>query len=252
MSRETSYQQGIATSAALSYLGWLGSRAVTTGEPKIVAMSKSSGRRLKGKSSVSSGPMGDAPTNRADLRVKPPTSSDVPRGVPRNVPNQIVWDILKFNDTITTGGSIAEKNYSYALNDNPQSGNWIGLFDQWTIPQFSVSFQSAVAPGSTGMPPTLYTALDFDSDNNLASVVGIEDYSTCAVSVMEPGTRVVRTIRPCCKPVTTFSGQGLQRLWIDSATPGVKFYCIRSLCPSNAAQAIVVTITVWYAFRNQI
>jgi len=252
MSRETSYQHGIATSAALSYLGWLGSNAVSSAGPKAVMPVKASGRRLKGKAAVSGGAMGDAPVNKADLRVKPPTSSNVPKGVPRNIPNQIVWDVIKFNDTITTGGSIAEVNYAYALNDNPQSGNWIGLFDQWTVPQFSVTYQSGVAPGSTGMPPTLYTALDFDNVSNLSSVTAIEDYSTCAVAVMEPGVKVVRTIRPCCKPVTTLSGQGIQRLWIDSATPGVKFYGIRSLLPSNAAQAVVVTITVWFAFRNQI
>jgi len=173
--------------------------------------------------------------------------------VPRGIPNQVVWDVVKFLDTITTGGAIAEVNYSYSLSSNPQVSSWVALFDQWTIPQFSITYESLLPPGSTVVPARLYTALDFDNVTALGSLTAIEDYSTCQEKVMEPGATVMRSIKPCCKEVTTSSGQGLARLWIDSATPGVPFYGIRSILPATAGvTTTAVTTTVWYAFRNQI
>jgi len=253
---EQQLQTSIATAAGLSFLGWLGAQATgpTVLPPAATAMAK--GKRLKGKGGgVSGGAGGSAPVAKADLRVRPPSTLNVPKSVPRNIPSQVVWDTVKIDGTITslTSGP-AEMNFSFSLSNHPQSSSWAALFDQWTIPQVSVSYQSLLPPGSTLVPLKLYTALDFDNANAITTVTAIEDYSTCSCNVMEPQTRFVRSIRPCTKPTTSSSGSAVQRMWIDSGTPGNLFYGLRSMVSQSAtaAQTISTTLTIWYAFRNQI
>jgi len=169
------------------------------------------------------------------------------------ISNQKFWHVVKFLDTITTGGAVAEVNYSFSLSSNPQVASLVALFDQWTIVQMTNVYESLLPPGSTVVPARLYTALDFDNVANLGSVTAIEDYATCSEKVMEPGATVMRSIKPTCKPVTTSSGQAVERLWIDSATPGVPFFGFRSLLPATAsATTVAVTSTVVYCLRSSI
>jgi len=227
---------------------WAGNHALTGG-PK-----PSGGRRTKRVASGSS--TGMNPVNRADLSVRPPDASSVPRSVPRSVTNQVVWDSVKIDGTLSSGTSITEANFSGSLSLHPQAAQWAQLFDQWTIPQMSVTFRSVLAPGSTAIPPDLYTALDFDSVGNLGTVTAIEDFSTCAVLPLEPGRTVTRTIRPCCKPlIGSTSITGLARSWIDSSFTNIQFLAIRSIIgtTTGAITPIVhTTFTIWFAFRNQI
>jgi hypothetical protein len=76
--------------------------------------SSSMGRRKsrnKGSGGSSRGGRGMTPVNRADLGVRPPTYS-IPTTVPRQVSNQVVWDVVKVNTVITTSSSsIVETNF---------------------------------------------------------------------------------------------------------------------------------------------
>jgi len=215
------------------------------------------GKRLKsgGKGGTGGGVGSMAPASAADLRVKPPNSRNVPQNVPRNIPSQIVWDVVKLDSTITTSTSgVQETNYSFSLSNHPQVASWTALFDQWCIPQASVTFQSLLPPGSTLIPVKLYTALDFDNSNAITTISALEDYSTASMTVMEPQSRIVRSIRPCIKPTVSSSNSAVDRMWIDSGTPSNSWYAIRSMCSQSATsnQTISVTTVIWYAFRNQI
>lgn len=248
---EQQLQTSIASAAVLSYLGWLGSGSASA--PVQAPMGK--GKRLKGKSGGgSNGPTGMSPQARADLRVRPPNNANVPHSVPRSVPNQVVWDVVKIDGVVansTTG--LTETNFSFNLSQHPQASSWAALFDQWCIPQASVSFLSMVPPGSTTIPPRLYTALDFDNANALGSISSIEDYSTAQVVELQPQVRLVRSIKPCVKPVLLGSLAGVERMWCDSGTNNVGWYGIRSIMStSTAILQMSTTVTIWFAFRNQI
>jgi len=215
------------------------------------------GSRGGGGKSRSRAATGTAPSNGGDLAVRPPDMRSVPKRVPSNVQGMIVWDIVKFTTTITTAvGGITETNFNVGLSSHPQSASWIALFDQWTIPQFSVSFESQMPPGLTAAPAVMYTALDFDNSTSLGSVTAIQDYSTCGSRPMTPQTSFVRSVRPCCKSALAGSSivnAGLERLWVDSAQSGIGFFGIRSIATATATPYnISAVVTVWYAFRNQI
>jgi len=226
--------------------------AVAHGHPRYSA--GKSIRRAKGKSTSSASSM--TPQSREDLRVKPPTFV-IPNRVPRQVSNLITWDVVKVvNQVATVANGITETNFSFSLNLHPQVSSWIALFDQWCIPQVSVSFESLTPAGSTVILPKLYTALDFDNATSLGSVSNLADFATCEATTLFPQMQLVRSIRPCVKVNTSGSNSSLARAWQDSAFPAILWFGIRSIVDNTNTptvyNAVTATFTIWYAFRNQI
>jgi len=208
-------------------------------------------RRAKNASSGSA--RGMTPLSRADLAVKPPGNT-VNVSVPKQVSNQIVWDVVKFDQTLTFSTSVVfETNFSFSLSSHPQAASWQALFDQWCIPQASVTFASNLPPGTTTAPGRLYTALDFDNTTNISTIQALEDFATAEVSTMDAaGRMVVRSIRPCNK-TSGSPGTYTTRSWCDSGAPASSWYGIRSiLSVAGSTYTITATTCIWYAFRNQI
>lgn len=199
------------------------------------------------------------PTSAADLRVKPPVSA-MRRSlkIPRNIASLLAWDTVKYVATVTaaTSGSPTETNFVFHLSDHPQYTSWTTLFDQYTIPQASVTVESQLPAGSTSLPITVYTALDFDNSTALGSISAIEDFATCREQVLGVATRLVRSVKPTIKNNVMNSGgsviAGLAQGWIDCAQPAVNFYGIRTMLSQEAALTVKYTVTIWFAFRNQI
>jgi len=219
-----------------------------------------SGRR-GGKASsarASRGLSGFQNTNSGDLNVRPPDQFSIPRNVPKDVANMLAWDVVKISSIITTPNTnlgITETNFSFSLASHPSASNWVGLYDQWFIPQFTVEFQSLMPPGSSTQPAVLYTALDFDNGTNLGSVSLLEDFATCASKAMFPQSATQRSVRPCTKPlIGSTTTVGLSRQWLDSSQSSTQNFGIRSIVVGNstAAYGINVVVTIWFAFRNQI
>jgi len=198
------------------------------------------------------------PLNQSDLRVKPLSLTNVPKSIPRNVTSQVVWDVVKLDGAITSSNTaLVETNFSYALSNHPQVSSWTSLFDQWALPFFSVEFDSKIPPGFQYTPPTLYTALDFDSGSNIGTISALEDYGSCEAVAMEPGFRVLRSVRPSCKGVVG-SGTGSPQavlsgpVWCDSSYTNIPHYGIRSILGQSTAAVVGTTVTLWFCFRNTI
>jgi hypothetical protein len=197
------------------------------------------------------------PQSKADLAVKPPTSV-IPQRVPKQVSNLVVWDVVKVvSQILTTANGITETNFTASLTSHPQVASWQALFDQWCIPQFSISFESLTPAGSSVILPKLYTALDFDSIGALGSVTVIADFATCEATTLFPQMQVVRSIRPCVKaPTLANASSMLARAWQDSAFPSVAWFGIRSILDNTNTPtvypAVTANLTIWYAFRNQV
>lgn len=220
---------------------------------QVAAPALSSGSRGGGR--ARGGPR--QPANKGDLRCKPP-SGQIPSSVPRNIPSMLAWDIVKFDTVIAISTSQVETNFLFTLTQHPQAAQWTALFDQWCIPQASVTFRTEMPPGTTQSVPMLYTALDFDSLGNLGSISSIEDFSTCQVTSMSPGRSVTRSIKPCVKMSVQTGGSNtnasLGRVWQDSGSPGTSWFGIRSIIgpTSSSGFNLIATSTIWYAFRSQI
>jgi hypothetical protein len=219
---------------------------------------KQTSRRRKSKGPRGTSSTSFSPENKSDLSVRPP-SSRVPTKVPRTVTNLVVWDVVSIDTTILTSTTtLVESNFGFTLSQHPQAASWQALFDQWCIPQVSVTFQSLMPPGATSTESILYTSLDFDNIVAINTIQAIEDFSTCETHLMGPRATHVRSIRPCNKlSALNFSGtnnnSAMSRTWVDSASPGTEFFGIRSILSGTTnAYPIVAKITLWYAFRNQI
>lgn len=211
-------------------------------------------RSSRGGGSRGSGGMG--PVAGDDLKVRPPTSR-IPSSVPKQVSNQIVWDVVKVDAILTpSAGGIVENNFSFSLQLHPQVSNWAALFDQYCIPQASMTFRSLEPPGGTSSISILYTALDFDNANNLGSIAAIEDYATCKLKTMGAGAVITRSVRPCIKLSTqqpsTNVNSSLAQNWQDVGAGGTPWFGIRSILGVSNSSNIIATSTIWYAFRNQI
>jgi hypothetical protein len=231
-----------------------GSHAFTGGSaPK----SGRQGRKNQSRRLTSSGLGGYNPTNRSDLAIKPPSFSNVPKKVPRNVASLIAWDSVKINSSNTFSGSaILEQNFFFTISQHPQSSSWLTLFDQYSIPQVTIEWDSTLPPGSVTASPMLYTALDFDSDGSIGTIQRIEDFSSSEAHPMHPQHRFMRSVRPVPKQlVQTSSGNSPAGIegpsWVDSSEPNVRFYGIRSILGIGVG-SVNITTTIWYCFRNQI
>jgi len=255
MFREPSPYTGLLASALVASLGGL---AYDTKNKEVMPRSTARQGRRVGRGPISSGLGGMNPTNRSDLAIKPPDNTNVPRSIPRNVQSLIAWDSVKINSLITGTSSIVETNFAASLSLHPQSTSWQTLFDQWTIPQFTVEFDSQIPPGATNIPPVLYTALDFDNVSNLGSISALEDYSSSEARQLTTGVRTMRSVKPCVKITQGVSGgsssvSGLSRsMWTDSGQNTTQFYGVRSILGISPSTVINVTWTIWFAFRNQI
>jgi hypothetical protein len=239
----------VALSSALASLA--GQKFATK---KVSNMPARAGRRVQ-----TNGSNGMYPENAADLLVRVPSNSRTPTTVPRNIASMLAWDTVKFDQGITATSTPTETNFAFQLNQHPQYASWQALFDQYCVVQASVTFRSDIPPGSTSTPPLLYTAIDFDNAANLGSISAIEDYATCAVNVMSTGKTFTRTVKPCCKDSValasgaSFVSSGLGRRWLDCSQTGIAHYGIRSLVgTSTGTIPITATVTIWFAFRNQI
>jgi hypothetical protein len=225
--------------------------------PYLPSAGRGGGRKggKRSKQPIASGKGGMNPTNRSDLLVKPPTNLNVPRRIPRSLQSQIVWDVIKITAALTTPTTgVLEANSSFALSSHPQVASWAALFDQFSIPQASIEFDSTMPPGSSGSPVMLYTALDFDSAASVGSVAAIEDFSTCEYQQMTPSARHLRSVRPTTRS-TTSSGNNLINgaVWVDTVAPTTLFFGIRALmAPTASSYTINAVTTIWFCFRNQI
>jgi hypothetical protein len=204
------------------------------------------------------------PISLSDLMIVPPDDMAVPNRIPRNIDSQVVWFVEKIPGILSTavGTAISQVNYSFSLQNHDQVNSLVSLFDQWTLPMYSISFESLIAPGALTAPPTLYTALDFDNANPLAAPadVNITNYPSCESLVLEPGAKIVRSIRPCLKVVagTTAAtgptlGSATNRMWVDTLSQGTPFYGIRTVLVNNSNTAVFACeaiVTLYFAFRN--
>jgi len=192
--------------------------------------------------------------NQRDLSLRPPTFR-VPR-LPRNIGNVVVWDVVKVRSIGNSNTSgITEANNSVSLSTHPQASSWAALFDQFCIPQFSVTWYPLEPPSSTGTTLELHTAIDFDNVSNLGSIAALDDFGSAQVDVLIWNKRVTRSCQPCFKSTASGTASAaVQRGWLDTATPAISHYGIRAIFAAGitAAQNFTIETTVWYAFRNSI
>jgi len=237
---------------ARKFYDWYVSRNSSSAPQLMSAKSRGSGRG--GGRSRSSGMQ---PSNPKDLAVKPPTRQ-IPSSIPKTITNQVVWDVVKIDFNIATSSvALVETNFRFALSDHPQFASWQALFDQWCLPQYTVTFRSLEAPGGLGKMAMFYTALDFDNVNPLGSIALLEDFGTCQVNNLTTGSVVTRSVRPTIKQGASTAGGNtnfsvLERLWCDCAVPQTVWHGVRSICDATDLSQIRATATLYFAFRNQI
>lgn len=212
-----------------------------------VAQSRGGGGRGGGASSMT-------PVSKADLRVTPRNDLLVPKSVPRSV-QRVVWDVVKIRSVLMSASTgVVETNFSVTFSSHPQQASWAALFDQYCIPQFSMSFYSLCPPGNTNQPPIIHTALDLDNTTNLGSLQLIDDFGSCRIKLLSAGQTFVRSVRPAVKVSANSVSGAVQRSWLDCAFTTIPHNGIRTIIEQSAAGSVTVVVetTIWFAFRNSI
>lgn len=181
----------------------------------------------------------------------------VPQSVPRSLASQVIWDVVRITSVIQTSlTAITETNFAFTFNSHPELTQWAALFDQWCIPQVAVTFASLEPPGSLGVIPQLYTAVDFDNTTNLGAALTLLEFENAQSVALGSGMSHTRACHPCLKVNLSSSGSsaGVDKMWCDSANPGGTWFGIRSIVEATptTVSLIRVTQTLWFAFRSGI
>jgi hypothetical protein len=168
----------------------------------------------------------------------------------------VVWDVVKVRQVGNNSTSgITEINQSVSLSTHPQATSWAALFDQFCIPQFSVTWYSQEPPAGTGNILELHTAIDFDNVTNLGSIAALDDFGSSQVDLLVFNKQVTRSVRPTFKSTASGTASAaVQKGWLDTATPAIAHFGIRAIFAQGTTAAVNYTIetTIWYAFRNSI
>jgi hypothetical protein len=181
---------------------------------------------------------------------------------PKQIRNQMIWVQGKTQTQQTISNSApTEKNFSFQFSDLASLVGLASFFDQYCI--YSVT--ANVTPDFEGAGSTLYTfgtcatAIDYDNVTNIGSLANIEAYASAVIFEMSSGQSLTRYLKPCVAPAlytsgASFSGYGVQRLWIDSSVTTVPHYGFRSFFVSNTVSGLTVTYDFNYivGLRNNI
>lgn len=181
---------------------------------------------------------------------------------PRDLTSQIFWVRGKRQAVITVSNTVpTEMNFPFAFSDLPNLVGVASYFDQYSI----YSVVCNVTCDFEGAGSTLYsfgtcvTAIDYDNVNNLGSLASIESYGSAVTQEFSTGQSIQRYVKPCVAPAlytsgATFSGYGVQRQWIDSASTGVPHYGFRTFFVSNTVSGLSATADFSYVIglRNNI
>jgi len=191
-----------------------------------------------------------------------PPSWQLNQTPPRALRNQIIWVQGKTQAQLTISNSApTEHNLSFQFADCTDLVGLAAFFDQYCLYSVTVN----VSPDYEGAGSTLYTfgsvatAIDYDNVTNLGNLALVLAYSSCVVQELTSGQSLQRYIKPCVSPAlytsaAAFSGYGVSRMWVDSATTNVPHYGFRSFFVSNTVNGLSVTYDVNYVIglRNNI
>jgi len=177
---------------------------------------------------------------------------------PKNFLTSIYWtrQTVTGFDLITTSVSvITENNYAFVLSSLDDYAALCGIFDQYCI--YGVTITLTYGAGNSGTSVQtipVCTAIDYDNVANLGSMALLTDFGTFNETILTPGVSLVRMVRPCVATaayVSSFVGFTTERVWIDSASPGVSHYGFRTIIPATGAVAKVNAVFEYIVgFRN--
>ncbi len=136
-----------------------------------------------------------------------------------------------FNITATqTALTNAVGAFSYSLSNLDQYTSFTGLFDQYRITKISIQFRpmfTNFTPSSSTLVPLIYTACDFDDDNN-PTISGIKEYQNCQVHEYETFTHVFTPHAAIAAYSGSFTSYAnMAKPWIDVASPNVKHFGLK-------------------------
>jgi len=171
---------------------------------------------------------------------------------PMNIRGQIHWVQGNFQRVSTLSASAnTEVNYTFAVSDVSSLAGILSYFDQYCIYSIVITVQcNDVGVSATTETGRGYTAIDYDNITNIGSENAISAYGTCVQFI--PGRSVQqRFIKPCVAPAvynsgSVFTGFGVGRCWLDSASPSIPHYGFRSYFAANTVSGLNIDYLITY------
>jgi hypothetical protein len=208
---------------------------------------------------------GDVASNLAlDMRLKTISTAGVQRP-PSNYRSMIYWaeSSYEVNLSLPASGILGQNNLTFSANASPKLTNLTAQFDQYLIYAAVVRWfmDSTLNTAPAVSYGRICTAIDFDNANTLTSFGAFEDDSTAQVDTLIVGKSWERFLKPCVTPAiyngsSSFSGFGVGRYWIDSASNAVPHFGLRTGVVGNPsttqAYNLVGVVTLIMGFRNSV
>jgi len=165
---------------------------------------------------------------------------------PLNYQSNIVW-IEETSETtfaFSASGAFTELPFGFYLNSVFKANTISSLYDQYCIYSVTQRASLELTGGGTatgGSFGKIYSALDYDSNNSLATANLYTTFATVQVANLGTSESYERYVKPCVSQVTggsnttTASGTSVNRSWINTAFVAVPHFGIRWATNGNAS-----------------
>lgn len=161
------------------------------------------------------------------------------------------YSALNFNVSSATSGIPTYASVNFALANFPGATNLLGVFDQYRFEQIE-TWMDFSSPNSVSAFPIAYSAVDLDDSNTATSVQQIQDHLGAIVATGPSGHyhkwKPHYAVAAYSGAFTSYSN--MEANWIDSASPGVQHYGLKTaLLSGGAAAGVNLTIRAVVSFR---
>jgi len=169
----------------------------------------------------------------------------------QSITSEFMLEVPNYMASVATAGAFAPSSRSFALSDFASATAYLGLFDQYRFEQIEV-WISLPAVNGTSAFPTLYSCVDLDDANSPSGVGQIQDHMGAIITDGPAGHyhkwKPHMAVAAYSGVFTSFSN--MPPTWIDSASPAVQHYGLKSAFVSNGgAFSCNLTIRAVVSFR---
>jgi len=164
--------------------------------------------------------------------------------------------------TQQAAGAATQSQLNFELSNLDNVANLQAVWDQYRIDAVTVTIKPqnnaiGMVTNSTTTLVDFYSVIDYDNSTALGSVAAARAYDNCVIQ--SPAESCSRTFVPRIA-VAAYSGAftsfaNMPPEWLDSASPNVAHYGLKTYVPGGAAGQVLlqtweITFELWVSFRS--
>lgn len=177
-----------------------------------------------------------------------------PIAIPKQVRNLIHYFKSSYDTQWVSSTTVATFQALYfTLSNVTDAGSYETIFDEYAIQAACIRIIPIQGPNATNtLEGTLWTVLDHDDANVLASTTAAQEYSSVMITRGTQGqTRVVYPRLAEASYSGAFTSFTNTRAWCDVASPNIQHYGLKAaIGASTTATLYQVEVDLYFCCRN--